>query len=503
MPAEPIKQIVIVGGGTAGWMAASGLASYFKQMGRDVNITLIESEVIGTVGVGEASLPGLKVFNQSIGLNEVEFIRATNASFKLAIQFVDWRAQGETFFHPFSKYGVDIDDLDFHHYWLHMRAQGINYPLSDFSLSTQLCHQNSFAPPIHNPENQLSEYKYAYHFDATLYATLLKGIALGKGVKHMQARIEHVALNEVTGFIESIQTDAGDTIDGQLFIDCSGFKGVLIEGGLHTGYEDWSHWLPCNSAIAIQSKRSLPLTPYTQSIALEAGWRWRIPLQGRVGNGYVYSSEFISDATARAQLESVLEADPITNPRILKFTTGMRKKFWNKNCVALGLAAGFIEPLESTSISLIQTGLIKLLMFFPDQSFNEHLIAEANRLSRLEFERIRDFIIFHYKYSTRDDSEFWRYVRTMDIPHTLEHKVNVFCESGLLTQYENESFQKESWVSLLIGMQLFPHRFDERAAIYELGKLKRYIDAMRIAIKQGAATAPTHEAFLRDNCTTL
>lgn len=498
MDDKQINNIVIVGGGTAGWMAAASLARFFEK--KASTITLIESEQIGTVGVGEATIPGIRAFNFSLGIDEVDFIKKTSATFKLGIEFKNWYQKNTTFFHPFAAYGLPLNGVEFHHYIARLRAAGETVDIADYSFSIQLARRGRFAQPHEKPPTPLADYGYAYHFDAARYAAYLRDYAEMRGVVRKEGKIVAVNLREADGFIESVTLDNGAKVAGQLFIDCSGFRGLLIEEALHTGYEDWRCWLPCDRAVAIQSELVGEPAPYTRTTAHDAGWQWRIPLQHRTGNGYVYASRFTSDEAARQTLLDNLDGAPIRQPRQFDFVTGCRKKIWNKNCFALGLASGFLEPLESTSISLIQTGISKLLQFFPDASFNEHDMAEVNRMHRHEFERIRDFLILHYKATSRCDTEFWRFCQEMPVPDSLAHKMNVFESRGHVVMYEPEAFEKESWITMYMGFRRDARRYDERADHIELDELKSQLARMRQMIQVAADQAMTHGSFIARHC---
>lgn len=498
MKASDVNNIVIVGGGTAGWMAAASMSRFFE--GKLSSITLIESEEIGTVGVGEATIPGIRHFNHSLGIDEIDFIKKTNASFKLGIEFRDWHSKGSRFFHPFSDYGVPLRGIEFHHYLARMREAGEIVELADFCFSTQMARLNRFAQPPVKPQSSLADFNYAYHFDAGLYAAYLKKYAMDRGVVRKEGKVANVNLQESDGFIASVALDSGEIISGQLFIDCSGFRGLLIEGALKTGYDDWRCWLPCDSAVAVQSDLFDEPAPFTRTTARDAGWQWQIPLQHRTGNGYVYASRFTDHEAAERTLLGHLDAEPINNPRRFDFITGLRKKIWNKNCFALGLASGFLEPLESTSISLIQTGLSKLMQFFPDSRFNECDIDEVNRLHRIEFERIRDFIILHYKATAREDTDFWKFCRAMEIPDSLAHKMKLFDSRGHIVMYDHESFKKESWLSMYNGFDRQPQRYDNRADLMGMDELKNHLEKMRAAIQVAAGQAMSHGDFIARHC---
>jgi len=492
-----IKKIIIVGGGTAGWMAAASLAQFLKQ--RKTEIHLIESAEIGTIGVGEATLPGIRDFNASLGIDEIDFIKKTQATFKLGIEFNDWKTLGSTFFHPFAHYGAPIDGVDFYPIWQRLYKQQKAKPLMHYCLPTIMAAQNKFSQPNLNTQSPLARYHYAFHFDASRYATYLRDYAEKYGVIRHEEKIVDVKLLD-NGYIGSVGLEKGDELSGDLFIDCSGFRGLLIEGALKTGYEDWSHWLPVNSAVAVQSEAKFAPTSFTKTTALDAGWQWRIPLQHRVGNGYVYCDNFIEDHAASEVLLSRLDGNPITQPRTIKFTTGRRKKFWNKNCVALGLSSGFLEPLESTSISLIQTGIGKLLMFFPDTGFNENDINEANRLAAIEMERIRDFILLHYTLSQRTDSAFWRHVKTIPLPETLANKINLFRRRGHLVNYEGESFTDASWISMYNGFGVLSELEDIRVEQFDISALEAQLNQMEQLLQSASMHAISHQAFIQKFC---
>jgi tryptophan 7-halogenase len=494
-----VERIIIVGGGTAGWMAAAALASYL-QGPRAARIVVIESAQIGTVGVGEATLPTIRGFNSVLGIDEVDFIRKTGATFKLGIEFVDWSRIGSAFFHPFASYGAKLNAAAFHHLWLRLRALGDTTELGDYCLPVMMSRLGRFAQPAERTTAPFGSFSYAYHFDVALYAAYLRNYAVARGVIHMDRKIVGTALRGADGHIEAVICDDGERIEGDLFIDCSGFRALLIEGALHTGFEDWTHWLPCDRAVAMPCERSGNPAPHTRATAFPAGWQWRIPLQHRMGNGYVYSSAHLSDDEAANVLRSHLEGAPLAEPNFLRFTTGQRRTFWNKNCVALGLAGGFIEPLESTSIALIQSGISKLLTFFPDRGIDPVDVDEANRLMREEFERIRDFIILHYKANQRGDTGLWRHCADMAIPETLARKIALFRSRGHLVKYAEESFEDSSWLSLYAGFGLLPGRYDARADDLDIDVLKRALRQMRDTIQNVAAAAPPHEAFIQRHC---
>jgi tryptophan halogenase len=493
-----LRHVLIVGGGTAGWMAAAALSRLTTN--GVTRVSVVESEAIGTVGVGEATIPPILNFNGLLGIDEADFMRATQASFKLGIEFVNWGATGDRYLHPFGGFGVDMDGVQFHQHWLRRSAGGDAPPLADYSLCTVAARQNRFMKPGRDAPPALQSLKYAYHFDAGLYAAFLRRHAETAGVIRHEGRISDVALRPEDGFVEAVTLSDGRRIEADLFIDCSGFRGLIIEQALQAGYEDWSHWLPCDRALAIPTPNVGPLTPYTRATAGRAGWRWRIPLQHRTGNGHVYCSAHISDEDARDELLAGLDAPPLADPRPLRFVTGRRKAQWVKNCVSLGLASGFLEPLESTSIHLIQSGVSKLMTMLPDRRFDPLLIAEYNRLSQQQFEQVRDFIILHYKATGRDDTPFWRQVRDMAIPDTLARKIDLFRATGRLFRYEDELFSEASWIAVLLGQGIVPKTYEPLADAVDPALADRRMDAVARVIGDLAAGMPTHEAFIARYC---
>lgn len=492
--AAPITSIVIVGGGTAGWMAAAA-ASRFLNDGRRT-ITLVESDTIGTVGVGEATIPPILQFNAMLGIDEAEFVAATGATFKLGIEFVDWGAVGDRYLHPFGKTGRDFDGVAFHQYWLKHRRQMGTGDYQRFSMSAQAAAANRFAPPVNDPRSPASQLAYAYHFDAGLYARFLRGRAEAQGVRRVEGRIATVDLDPDTGFVRALMLDGGQRVEGQLFIDCSGFRSLLLGEPMGVSYRDWSHWLPCDRAIAVPCERTAPLLPYTRSSAREAGWQWRIPLQHRTGNGHVYASAFTSDDAAERALLSSLDAPATADPRRIRFTAGVRERLWEKNVVALGLSGGFIEPLESTSIHLIQTGISKLFWLFPDTGFAEVERREYNRLMSEQFEYIRDFIVLHYKLTARDDTPFWRHVRDMAIPDTLAHKLELFREKGRVMRYDHDLFDVPNWVAVLLGQGIVPTGHDPVADSMDGDRVRDAMAQMAQGYAGIAKRMPDHADFI-------
>ncbi len=493
MTPEPIRKILIVGGGTAGWMTAAALSHVLRGT---VRIDLVESDAVGTVGVGEATIPPILLFNALLGVDENEFIRETKATIKLGIQFRDWYRQGHTYFHPFGQYGSRIDAAPFHQYWLRLNAEGLDQNLDDYSAPAVGAELGRFNRPQGDPRSVQSQMTYAFHFDASLYARFLRRRAEAAGVTRHEGRISDVQLAE-DGSIAGVHLEDGKQLDADFFIDCSGFRGLLIEGALKTGYEDWTHWLPCDRAVALPCARVEAPVPYTRSTALEAGWRWRIPLQHRTGNGYVYCSDHISDDEALARLREGLAGEAMAEPNLLRFRTGRRKKAWNRNCLAIGLSSGFLEPLESTSIHLIQTGITRLLLNFPDTGFAAADIDHYNRLSQLEFERVRDFVVLHYHATERADTPLWRQVAAMEIPETLRQKIDQFRSRGRVFRFDDELFQETSWIAVLLGQGIRPERPDPITEVLPLEVTRERLHRLRSIIREGVERLPTHDDFIK------
>lgn len=493
-----IKSILIVGGGTAGWMTAAALSNTLSS--KQVKITLIESNAIGTVGVGEATIPNLSTFNRMLGIDEREFMTATSATMKLGIEFIDWGREGDAYIHPFGSHGADMGGMSFHQFWNRLHLSGKGRKIEDYCISAVAAQAHKFTLPVQDPRRVESRIAYAYQFDATKYATFLRKYAETRGINRIEGKITDVKLDGETGFIKSVRMENGEAHEADLFIDCSGFKGLLIEQALKCGYEDWSHWLPCDSAVAMSCETAGDILPYTKSTAREAGWQWRIPLQNRVGNGYVYSSRYTTDEAAASVLQNSLEGEALSELKQLRFKTGRRKKFWHKNCVALGLSAGFMEPLESTSIYLIQAGITKLLALFPDTSFPQVEIDEYNKILNLEFEQIRDFLILHYVATERSGQPFWDYVRTMDIPDTLKTKIDLFKGRGRFFRYEGDLFSETSWVAVLLGQNIVPEGYNPLIDAIEFEQIEQSLDSMHHSIAKAVANMPNHSQFLNKYC---
>jgi len=475
--------------------SAAGLASLLGETG--VAITLVESEAIGIVGVGEATLPHLRFFNQSIGIDELDFMAATRATIKLGIEFVDWARKGDSYIHPFGDYGLPNDGIGFHHFW--RKFADTAGPICDYSLPVVMARKGRFAPPVEDQRSVLSTYRFAYQFDATAYAPYLRRHAEARGVARVEGRVLAVNRN-AEGDIASIALEDGQTLAGDLFIDCSGFRGLLIEEALGTGYDDWSCWLPCDRALAVACEHAGALLPFTRATAREAGWQWRIPLQHRTGNGHVYCSAFQGVQEAEDRLVQSLEGRPLAEPRPLRFTTGKRRKLWNRNCVAIGLAGGFLEPLESTSIYLIQQGITYLAELFQSSGRVSTARAEYNRMMDLEFERIRDFLLLHYVATERDDTEFWRAMRAMALPASLEDRMELFEATGQVETYDHGLFLEPSWIAVYLGQRRLPQSHDPRVDQFPADETARRLAGLKGHIAATADRLPSHADWIAHNC---
>ncbi|MBB5212657.1 tryptophan halogenase family protein [Microbulbifer hydrolyticus] len=493
MKSTTIRNLVILGGGTAGWMTAALMA---KVLGRVVSITLVESDQIGTVGVGEATIPPIQNFNRALGLDEREFLQATKGTIKLGIQFENWSRQGTQYMHAFGGIGKNFPFCDFYNYWLRARAAGDTSSLWDYSLNCQAALANRFAPLNQIPNTNLPGISYAYHFDAGLYAQFLRRYAEEKGVKRIEGKVCDVASNSDSGFVENLKLESGDIVEGDLFVDCSGFVGLLIDKVVGSEYEQWGQWLPCDRAMAVPSKSAERIAPYTRSIAHTCGWQWQIPLQHRTGNGLVYSSSHWSDEQAQDVLFGNLPGEPLAEPRIIPFKTGHRPEQWKKNVVSLGLASGFLEPLESTSIHLVQSAATRLIKCFPHRGIREQEVAEFNRQSRVEMERIRDFIILHYKANQRRDSDFWRDCEEMVVPDSLQEKIDLFRSTGKVFRDYDDLFTEVAWQQVLIGQGVLPEDHHVIAEGLSEGQLKDLLQSLKTLVQGTVAQMPSHEAFL-------
>jgi tryptophan 7-halogenase len=493
-----IERVVIVGGGTAGWMAAAALSAVLR--GR-VGITVVESEEIGTVGVGEATIPMIQQFNKVIGLDEDEFLRQTQGTFKLGIEFVNWRRLGHRYMHGFGWFGPSLNSVRFEHYWQKLHARGQAAELDEYSVNHQAALGARFMrPTTEMGASPLADIAYAFHFDAHLYAQFLRCQSQARGVERVEGTVVDVSLRAGDGHVQSLKLADGRELAGQLFIDCSGFRGLLIEQALHTGYEDWSHWLPCDRAIAVPCESAAVLLPYTRSTAHSAGWQWRIPLQHRIGNGHVFCSRFMGEDEATALLMAGLDGPALAAPRVLRFTTGMRKKAWSRNVVAMGLAAGFMEPLESTSIHLVQTAIGRLLNLFPDRRFHPAVADEFNRQSRFEFERIRDFLVLHYHQTERADSPFWQHCRGMDIPDTLRRKMDLYRGQGRVLREADELFTEISWLQVMHGQGLRAEGHYPLVDLVPPADVAEALASARDVVRQCAAVMPLHSDYIARHC---
>jgi tryptophan halogenase len=494
---DPIRSIAIVGGGTAGWLTAASLGRFLPQLrGR---IRLIESDAIGTIGVGESTIPPIVEYFHTLGIEENDLVRKIQATFKLGIVFNDWTRPGHTYIHPFGPTGRNKGGVPFSAYWQREAARGAAASLEEYSLQALAARQGRFMRPVAVEKSPLQTITYAWHLDATLLAGYLRGYAEAHGVVRTEGKLRGVALRPEDGFIAALSLESGERIEADLYIDCTGFRGLLIEEALGAGYEDWTHWLPCDRAIAAPCERSGPLSSHTLATAREVGWQWRIPLQHRIGNGYVYSSRFMQDEEAQRLFLANLEGRPMREPVPLRFTTGRRRRCWQKNCVAIGLAAGFLEPLESTGIHMIQRGIVALLQFFPDRKFKPADIDQYNRQIAFESERIRDFLIVHY-HSTERQGEFWQYCRDMTLPDSLAERLALFRSYGRIVRDERELFPAQSWLYLLTGQGIVPEGYDPIADALTREDAQRTLEDTRAVVARCAARMPAHEAFIAQHC---
>lgn len=484
------RRIVIAGGGTAGWMMAAAIA---RTMGRTVDLTLVESEAIGTIGVGESTIPPLVNFNRILGIPEPEFLRETQGTFKLGILFDNWKQDGDRYFHSFGLSGKDHWSAGFQHFWMHGQAHGHRQSYDDYCLEVVAALQGKFG---HLPDNRLN---YAYHVDATLYGRYLRKLAEAAGATRIEGKIGRVELDGESGDIAALVLEDGQRIEGDFFVDCTGFRGLLIEGALHAGFEDWTHWLPNDSAIALQTRHLGPPQPYTQAIAHDAGWQWRIPLQHRMGSGIVYCSRYLSRDEALDRLVNSV-GEPLIDPIYLKFAGGVRRRQWYRNCVAVGLAGGFVEPLEATTLQLIQRAVLRFIRLMPNGKVSERDAAEFNEQQRQDIVQVRDFIILHYKATERRDSPFWRQCMDMDIPDTLTQKIELFRETGRVFRKNEELFAENSWVQVMMGQGIIPRAYHPIAEKLSEDELDRLLSTLRNDVARAVATLPTHQAYLNQYC---
>ncbi len=500
---EPLRKVVIVGGGAAGWMSAAALSAVLKP---PYEIRLVESDEIGIIGVGEATIPPIRMFNGLAKIDEAQFLKAAQGTFKLGIEFVNWGREGERYFHGFGGIGREaLWPVDFSQYWLRLRALGRALPLDAYAISNMAAQANRFMLPRPDMKGSpLEALGYAYHFDATLYARHLRALSEARGVRRTEGKVVQVLLNEepgpTQGHVRAIQLQSGEQVEGDLFLDCTGFYGLLADKTLGVPFEDWSHWLPCDRAVAVPSESTRPLLPYTRSTAHRAGWQWRIPLQHRVGNGHVYSSQHMSDDEAAAVLLRHLDAPALAEPRLIKFRTGMRQQAWTRNVVAIGISAGFVEPLESTALHLVQMGVAKLIEAFPHRSFDPLEIAEYNRQSRGRYESVRDFIVLHYHLNQRGDSEFWRACAGMAVPESLSRRLALYASSGRLLYVDGDLFREPSWLEVMEGQNLRPRGWLALAELQGVEETAAYFKGVSDTIAHCVAVMPDHAEFIRNYC---
>jgi tryptophan halogenase len=493
LEAPIVRKVVITGGGTAGWVTAAALS---RQFGELLDISLVESEEIGTVGVGEATFPTILAFHRLLELDEREFMRAAKATFKLGISFENWGGLGDRYIHAFGTIGRSTWMGDFQHFWLAAQEQGFGGDLGDYCFERKAAEAGKFAM------SDAVKINYAYHFDAGLYAAHLRRMSEARGVRRIEGKISRVEQHAQSGYVTALVLESGQTVPGDLFVDCTGFRALLIEQTLKAGYDDYSPWLRTDSALAVQTPSSDEIPPFTRAIARQAGWQWKIPLQHRMGNGLVFCSQYQSADEARQVLVSNLDREPLFEPRLLRFKAGRRMKAWDKNVVAMGLAGGFIEPLESTSIHLIQIGVTRLMQLFPFSGITPALINRYNEQSRVEYERVRDFIILHYKLTEREDTPFWRDCRHMEVPDSLAERIELFRESGLAYQATDEMFRVESWMQVMLGQRLRPRGYHHMGRMLGPERLRNALDTLRNSIAGAVARMPTHREFLKSYCWT-
>ena len=491
MTARNRLRAVVAGGGTAGWMTAAALAG---TLGETIALTLVESDAIGTIGVGESTIPPIVLFNRLLGIDEAEFMRAAQATFKLGIRFENWKDVGEAYFHSFGTTGKDHWSAGFQHFWLHGLSEGHRHGYDDYCLELQAALQGKFA---HLPDDRMN---YAYQLDSGLYAAFLRRRAEADGGRRIEGRIVEVELDGASGNIAALRLDGDRRIEGDLFIDCTGFRALLIEGALHAGFDDWTHYLPCDSAIAVQTASVRPPVPYTRAIAHDAGWQWRIPLQHRQGNGIVYCSRYLDKDAALERLFTSVEGERLTEPNFIRYTTGVRRRQWHRNCVAVGLSGGFMEPLESTSIHLIQRAVLRIIRMLPGGPISERDIAEFNDQQFTDMEQIRDFLILHYKVTNRRDSTFWRHCAALPLPASLEQKIELFRETGRVFRKNDELFVENSWVQVMMGQGIMPESYHPIATRLRADELDRFLTMLRESVARTVASLPDHQAYIARYC---
>jgi len=494
-----VRSIAVIGGGTAGWMCAAAIT---KTFGRNIEVVLVESEEIGIIGVGEATVPHLSTFNRLLEIDEAEFVRQVQGTFKLGIQFNDWGKIGDSYIHGFGTIGRDLGLMPFHQYWLKARAEGQAKDISAYSLNTLAAPQGKFmAPPSDAPPNSpLAEIAYAYHFDAVSYARFLRQYAEGRGARRIEGKVIAVNQNGESGFVESVELENGQLISADLFLDCTGFRALLIEGTLNAGFEDWTHWLPVDRALVVQCEKVGPPTPYTRSTAHKTGWQFRIPLQHRTGNGHIYSSQFGTEDEAAEILLNTLDGRALGDPKLLRFRTGKRRKLWDRNVIAIGLAGGFLEPLESTAIYLIQSGINRLMNLFPTADCDQVLQDAYNQQSSFEYERIRDFIVLHYHATERSDTEFWNYVRTMSVSDELRSNIELFRSNGQFFRNGEELFGLTSWVEVMLGQGIYPRTYHPAVDWVSNTDMLALVSHVEKVIASNVQLMPQHEDFIERCC---
>ena len=498
MSLQPVRNIVIVGGGTAGWMSAAALS---KVLEGKCNIRLVESDEIGIIGVGEATIPHIGEFNKALEIDEDDFLRATQGTFKLGIEFVNWGAIGDRYIHGFGFVGQATQALPFHHFWLRLAQLGKASPLEAYSINTVAAQQAKFMRArMDMAGSPVADIAHAYHFDAGLYARYLRSFSEKRGVVRTEGKIAQVVQRDPDGFIEAVVLESGERIEGDFFLDCSGMRGLLIEQTLQAGFDDWSHWLPVDRALAVPCESAGPLLPMTRSTAHASGWQWRIPLQHRTGNGHIYCSSFMGQDEATDILLRNLDGKALADPRPLRFTTGRRRTFWKHNCVAVGLSSGFLEPLESTSIHLINTAISRIISYFPHAGFDAADIDEYNAQTHWEYERIRDFLVLHYKATERDDSDFWNYCRTMPVPDSLRHKMDLFLSNGRIQRDGLELFADPSWLQVMVGQRMRPRAYHPFAELRPEAEVAAYVGHVEQVIAKCVKVMPSHAEFIARHC---